>query len=79
MDEFTRDYKKVVEASRVIAEVCDKYHHFDKETKDMICHEDCPFHVKNGVPIFDCRLLNYPFDYSTEVEYFEEEEGEEDE
>ena len=75
MDE---DYKKVVEATRVIAEVCDKYHHFDKETKDMICHEDCPFYVKFGV--YDlCRLNNYPFDYSTEVEYFEEEEGEEDE
>lgn len=79
MDEFTRDYKKVVEASRVIAEVCDKYHHFDKENHTMICHEDCPFYVKNGAPLFDCRLFNYPFDYSTEVEYFEEEEGEENE
>ena len=76
MDE---DYKKVVEATRVIAEVCDKYHHFDKETKDMICHEVCPLRYPKYYDEFACRLHNYPFDYSTEVEWFDTEEGEENE
>ena len=78
MDE---DYKKVVEATRVIAEVCKKHHHFDKEKHDIICHKDCPFfyHFKyrgrGGLERIEesCRLNNYPFDYKSEVEYFEEE------
>lgn len=62
------DVKKVVEATKVIAEVCKKYHHFDKDKHDMICHEDCPFKYKDSnSPYFSCRIANYPFDYETEL------------
>lgn len=71
---MTEDVKKVLEATKAIAEVCAKHHHFDKEKHDMICHEDCPFYVKNGAPFFDCRLCNYPFDYESEVNSAFEEE-----
>lgn len=71
---MTEDVKKVLEATKAIAEVCAKYHHFDKEKHDMICHEDCPFYVKHGAPLFDCRLCNYPFDYEGEVNSAFEEE-----
>lgn len=71
---MTEDVKKVLEATKAIAEVCAKYHHFDKENHTMICHEDCPFYVKDGAPLFDCRLCNYPFDYEGEVNSAFEEE-----
>ena len=75
MDE---DYKKVVEATRVIAEVCKK--HLKLIDGNILDCGDCPLrYPKHYDEVFDCRLHNYPFDYSTEVEYFEEEEGEEDE
>ena len=53
---MTEDVKKVLEATKVIAEVCAKYHHFDKEK-----HED------SNSPYFSCRIENYPFDYETEL------------
>ena len=74
---MTEDVKKVLEATKAIAEVCAKYHHFDKEKHDMICHEDCPLKYPKHYDEFACRLHNYPFDYESEVNSVFEEEPEE--
>lgn len=76
---MTEDVKKVLEATKAIAEVCAKYHHFDKEKHNIICHEDCPFYVKDKFydEFEDCRLCNYPFDFENEVNSVFEEEPEE--
>ena len=64
---MNEDVKKVIEATRVIADVCAKYHYF-KKGEGIICREECPFYCEGGAPLFDCRLCNYPFDYENEVE-----------